>query len=65
MEGPRDYYTKLRKAGRERQISYDITYMWNFKKMIQVNLSTKQKQTQGPRKQTCVTKGKHEGRGEG
>ena len=23
---------------RERQISYDITYMWNLKKMIQMNL---------------------------
>ena len=27
----------------ERQISYDIAYMWNLKKMIQVNLFTKQK----------------------
>ena len=28
---------------RERQISYDITYMWNLKKMKQINLFTKQK----------------------
>ena len=27
----------------QRQISYDITYMWNLKKMIQMNLLTKQK----------------------
>ena len=27
-------------------MSYDITYMWNPKKMIQMNLFTKQKQTQ-------------------
>ena len=28
----------------QRQISYDITYMWNLIKMIQMNLFTKQKQ---------------------
>ena len=32
MVGPRDYHTKWNNADRERQISYDITYMWNFKK---------------------------------
>ena len=26
-------------------MSYDITYMWNLKKMIQMNLFTKEKQT--------------------
>ena len=31
MDGPRDYYTKRSKSERERQISYDITYMWNLK----------------------------------
>ena len=35
-----------------RQISCDITYMWNLKKMIQMNLFTKQKQTHRHRKQT-------------
>jgi len=30
---------------KEREISYDIIYMWNLKKMIQMNLFTKQKQT--------------------
>ena len=35
----------LVKKVRQRQISYDITYMWNLKKKrkVQVNLSTKQK----------------------
>ena len=28
---------------RERQISYYIAYMWNLKKRVQTNLSTKQK----------------------
>ena len=32
MGGPRDYHTKWSKSDRERQISYDITYMWNLKK---------------------------------
>ena len=39
---------------RERQI-YDITYMWNLKKMIQMNLFRKLKQTHRHRKQTYQT----------
>ena len=31
MDGPRAYHTKWSKSERERQISYDITYMWNLK----------------------------------
>ena len=31
MDGPRDYHTKWSKSDRERQIPYDITYMWNLK----------------------------------
>ena len=31
MDGPKDYQTKWNKSERERQISYDITYMWNLK----------------------------------
>ena len=30
MDGTRDYHTKWSKPDRERQISYDITYMWNL-----------------------------------
>ena len=30
-DGPRDYHIKWSKSDRERQISYDITYMWNLK----------------------------------
>ena len=33
MDGPGDYHTKRSKADRERQISYDITNMWNLKKL--------------------------------
>ena len=31
MDGPRDYHTKWSKSEGERQIPYDITYMWNLK----------------------------------
>ena len=32
MDGSGDYHTKWSKSDRERQISYDITYIWNLKK---------------------------------
>ena len=31
MDEPRDYHTKWSKSEKERQILYDITYMWNLK----------------------------------
>ena len=31
MNGPRDDHTKWCKSERERQIPYNITYMWNLK----------------------------------
>ena len=31
MTATRDYHTKWSKSERERQMSYDITYMWNLK----------------------------------
>ena len=31
MGGPGDYHTKQRKSERERQVSYDIAYMWNLR----------------------------------
>ena len=33
MDATRDYHTKWSKSERERQISYDITYIWNLKKL--------------------------------
>ena len=32
MDGTRDYHTKWSKPHRERQILYDITYMWDLKR---------------------------------
>ena len=43
MYGPGAYHTKWSKSDRERELSYDIAYMWNQKKMIQMNLYIKQK----------------------
>jgi len=51
MGEPRDFHTRCSQSVRERQISYDITYMWNLKKMIKINLFTKHKQTHRLRKQ--------------
>ena len=32
MDGPSDYHTKWSKSDTGRQMSHDITYMWNLKK---------------------------------
>ena len=45
MDGPGDYDTKWSTPDRERQISYDIAYIQNLKKNMQMDLFTKQKQT--------------------
>ena len=34
MDGIRGYYTKQNKSGRERQISYDFTHIWNLRNEI-------------------------------
>ena len=46
MDGPRDDHIKWSKSVRERQIYYDIAYMWNLNKIIQMNLFTKQRDSQ-------------------
>ena len=55
-------HTEWSKSDRERQISYDIAYMWNLKKMVQMNLFTKQKYSHRCRKQTYVYQGGKGGR---
>ena len=62
MSGPRDYHT-LGKSGRERQIPYDITYMWSL------NCDTKEllyrRETDSPRTDLCLPRwAKRKGRGE-
>ena len=51
MDGPRD--TKQSKSERERQIPYDVTYMWNLKYNTNEHICEKQ-QTHRHREQTCV-----------
>ena len=60
MDGPRAYHTKGRTSNRESQIPYDVTYMWNLKKFIQMDLSMKQKENHGRRDQTCGCQGVEE-----
>ena len=64
MHGPTDYLTKWNKSERERQITYDITYMWNLKYDTN-ELTVKQKQTQRHREQTCGCQGEGGGGGVG
>ena len=52
MDGPRDII--LSEVSQTEKDKYDITYMWNLKKMIQMNLFTKQKQTHRHRKHTYI-----------
>ena len=39
----RDYHTKWSKSDRERQIPFDMAYVWNLKKVLQMKLFIKQK----------------------
>ena len=61
MDGPRDYYTKCSKSNRERQISYDITYIWNLLKSDTNKLSYKTETDSQTLKTLTVTKSKRGG----
>ena len=58
MDVPGNYHSKWSKSGRERLISYDITYMQNLKKMIQINLLTKYNRLQDLENKFMVIGGK-------
>ena len=57
MNGPRGYYVKQSKLVKERQMLYDITYLWNLKS--KTNDQPKRKQTHTYREQTggCQRRG--------
>ena len=59
MDGPRNNHTKWNKSGRERQIFYNITYMWNLKKS---NQFIHQKQTHWQKTNLWLPSGKEEGK---
>ena len=54
MDGLRDYHTKRNKS--ERQIPYDITYMWNLKYNTNQHIY-ETKQTHRYREQICGCQG--------
>ena len=56
MNGPRDYHTKQSMSEKERQIAYNITYMWNLKYDTNQHIY-ETKQTHRCREQTCVCGG--------
>ena len=60
MDGPREYHTKWRKSDRDRQILYDITYMWNLKNDTSESIYKRDSQTQ--KTNLLVTKGERAGR---
>ena len=60
MDGLRDYHTKWSKPNRERQISYDIAYMWNLKKWYKWTYLQTERDPQ-TKKTVMVTKGEKGG----
>ena len=55
MDGPRGYHTKWSKSKRERQIPYDINYMWDLK--YDTNEPIYETKTDRHREQTCGCQG--------
>ena len=51
MDGTRDSHTKRTKSERERQIPYDITYIWNL--IHGTSEPFHRKENHGLAKQTC------------
>ena len=63
MNGPRDYHTKWSKSDRERQILYDITYMWNLKKWYKWTYLQNRNRLTDLENKFMVTKGERWGEG--
>ena len=60
MDGPRDDYAKWSKSDRERQISYDTTYMWILKKWYKWTYLQNRKRLTDIENKFMVTKGEME-----
>ena len=65
MNGPRNYHIKWSKSARERQKSYDITYMWNLKKWHKWTYLQNRNRLTDIENKLMVTKGKGEEEGKG
>ena len=60
LDGLTDFHIK--KPDREKQISYDMAYLWNLKKIIiRMNLYTKQKTDSQTEQTIMATKGRRGG----
>ena len=62
MDEPRDYHTKWSKSERERQIAFNITYMWNLKKWCKWTYLQNRNRLRDIENKFTVTKGE-EGEG--
>ena len=61
MDRPRDDHTKWSKSDIERQISYDITSMWNLKKKVQMKHLQNRNRPTDLENKLMVTKGERAG----
>ena len=57
MDGPRACHAEWRKSDRERQISYDIAYMWNLKKWYKWTYLQNRNRVTDVENKLMVTKG--------
>ena len=64
MDGLGGYYVKWNKFDRERQILYDVIYMWNLKKLNKL-MNTTAKTSKPIENKLVVTSVEGKGRGEG
>ena len=62
MGGPRDYHTKWSKSDRERQTSYDTTYVWNLKNDTNFCKLIYKTETDSQKTNLWLPKGKGRGR---
>ena len=61
ISDPRDYHTEWRKQVRERKISYDITYMWNLKKLYRWTYVQNRNRPTGLENKLMITKKERRG----
>ena len=62
VHGPRDYHTKQSKSKTERQIPYNITYMWNIKYDTNKCIYKTEANSQTQRTDLWLSRGKGVGR---
>ena len=62
MDGPRDYHMKWSKSDRERQISHDVTYIWNLNECYKWTYLQNRNRLTDIENQFMATKGERKGR---